>query len=125
MNVAPDELVVVYNVKGLVDEMINYDTVITIEPWRKGIERVEAFRQNPVAMGEYISYLRTHLAIVFFAPMVIGGILRLFLINATLNFTVYASFLKSRVLIMYGIFVVFDIFFYISLKNKFVREVGL
>jgi hypothetical protein len=78
-----------------------------------------------LSMEEYKSYLRTHLAIIFFAPMVIGGFLGLFLINSTLNFTVYASFLKGRVLIMYGIFVVFDILFYISLKNKFFRGVGV
>jgi hypothetical protein len=303
LDIAPDELVVVYNEKGLADKTINYDTVITIEPWRQGIDRAMAFHQNPVSIGEFLSrlgdtqriifkankttamnynfinsygnvefdrvmanivddsvdkrihaqrdtaylfnlkngegdkifaalldvlreknnadsslwansetqfveeggvtfldrhkaeslrpiyqaerfaiafridgfllfaltflgvlfllsssivlyykvatdideekehaalltkiglttgeyksYLRTHLAIIFFAPMIIGGFLGLFLINATLNFTVYASFLKSRVLIMYGIFVVFDIFFYISLKNKFYRGVGL
>ena len=303
MDIAPEELVVVYNVKGLADKMINYDTVITIEPWRQGIERADTFLQKPVTMdkfismlghtqrlvfqsnkttamysnfmnsygnaefvgfmanivddsvyesihgqsdtaylfnlkggdgdkifaallnvlreknnadsslwvssetqfiereggayidrdkaeslrpiykaerfaikfrmdgfllfamiflgflfllsssivlyykvatdideekehaalltkigltvGEYKSYLKAHLAIVFFAPMVIGGLLGLFLINATLNFTVYASYLKIRVIMMYGIFVVFDIFFYMSLKNKFMREVGL
>ena len=75
--------------------------------------------------GEYKSYLRTHLAIVFFAPMVIGGVLGLFLINGMLNFTVYANYLKSQVLMMYGIFVVFDVLFYLSLKNKFIRGVGL
>lgn len=303
MNIAADELVVVYNVKGLADETINYDTVITVEPWREGIDRSDAFLKNPVnvdkflsmlgdtqrlvfegnkttamyynfinsygieefkgvaanivddsvyasisaqrdrvylfnlksgdgdkifsallnalreknkadlslwtnpetrfveredgvyidredvetlrpiykaerfsiafringfllfaltflgflfllsssivlyykvatdideekeqaalltkiglTMREYRSYLSTHLAVVFFAPMVIGGILGLFLINSTLNFTIYASYLKSRVFMMYCIFVVFDIFFYMSLKNKFIREVGL
>jgi hypothetical protein len=303
MDIAPEELVIVYNVKGLDEDMINYDTIITIEPWRQGIERADAFLQNPVNMdnfltvlgdtqrlifernkttamycnfinsygnaefvgfianivddsvyesihaqrdtvylfnlkngdgdkifaalldvlreknnadsslwtspevpfiereggayierdkveslrpiykaerfaakfrmdgfllfamtflgflfllsssivlyykvatdideekeqaslltkigltrGEFSSYLKTHLAIIFFAPMVIGGFLGLFLINTTLNFTVYASYLRSRVLIMYGIFVVFDIFFYMSLKSKFIRELGL
>ncbi|MDF2717556.1 MAG: putative transporter, permease component [Paenibacillus sp.] len=301
LDIAKDELVIIYNVKGMADEPINYDTVIPIEPWRQGIDRGNAFRQNPVSMGEFLSklgdtqrfvyernkttamyhnftnsygtiefpvvmanivddsvyekiqaqretaflfnlksgdgdhifatlldalreknnadsslwvspetkfvdreggtyidrdkaesmrpiykaerfaiafringfllfaltflgylfllsssivlyykvatdideekeqaalltkigltkreyksYLQTHLAIIFFAPMVIGGILGLFLLNTSLNFTVYASYLKSRVLIMYGIFVVLDIFFYLSLKNKFIRGV--
>ncbi|GGA32076.1 ABC transporter permease [Paenibacillus physcomitrellae] len=75
--------------------------------------------------AEYKAYLRTHLAIIFFAPMVIGGGLGLFLIDAALNFTVYAGYLKGRVLLMYGIFVLFDILFYLSLKKKFIRGVGL
>ncbi|RAU99169.1 ABC transporter permease [Paenibacillus sp. YN15] len=75
--------------------------------------------------AEYRAYLRTHLAIIFFAPMIIGGLLGLFLITTALNFTVYSAYLKSRVFLMYGIFVVLDIFFYLSLKNKFVRGVGL
>lgn len=75
--------------------------------------------------GEYRAYLRTHLAIIFFAPMVIGGLLGLFLINSTLNFTVYSGYLKSRVLMMYGVFVVFDIFFYLALRRKFVRGIGV
>lgn len=73
---------------------------------------------------EYNSYLRTHLAIVFFAPMVIGGVLGLFFINSMQNFTVYANYLKGQVLMMYGVFVVFDVLFYLALKNKFVRAVG-
>jgi ABC-type antimicrobial peptide transport system permease subunit len=74
---------------------------------------------------EYKSYLNIHLATIFFAPMVIGGILGLFLVNTSLIFTVYKSYLMGKVAIMYGVFVILDIFFYMSLKRKFVRGIGI
>ncbi|MNO17146.1 ABC transporter permease protein YxdM [compost metagenome] len=88
-------------------------------------EQAELLNKIGLTAGEYKAYLRTHLAIIFFTPMVVGGLLGLFLINSTLNFTVYSGFLKSRVLMMYGVFVVFDICFYLSLKRKFIRGMGI
>lgn len=87
-------------------------------------EQSELLTKIGLTAGEYKAYLRTHLAIIFFAPMVVGGLLGLFLMNSALNFTVYSGFLKSRVLMMYGVFVVFDIFFYLSLKRKFIRGIA-
>jgi hypothetical protein len=78
-----------------------------------------------LTMKEYKAYLGKHLAIIFFAPMFIGGVLGLFLINSTLSFTVYSSYLMNRVIIMYCIFVAFDILFYMSLKKKFLKSIGL
>ncbi|MFC5649577.1 hypothetical protein ACFPYJ_10615 [Paenibacillus solisilvae] len=88
-------------------------------------EQAELLTKIGLTAAEYKAYLRTNLAIIFFAPMVVGGILGLFLINSTLNLTVYSAFLKSRVFMMYGVFVVLDICFYLSLKRKFIRGIGI
>lgn len=88
-------------------------------------EKIALLQKIGLLGSECRSYLHKHLAILFFAPLVIGGVVGLFLVYLTLTFTVYAGYLMGQVGMMYGLFVLINILFYLSLRKKFIREVGL
>lgn len=46
LDVKPDALLLVYNKSADAEEPINFDTVITIEPWREGVTHAEKFRET-------------------------------------------------------------------------------
>ncbi|HYE84108.1 MAG TPA: ABC transporter permease [Clostridia bacterium] len=48
IDLAPEEILILYNEPELAAKPITYDTLITIEPWREGIDRANAFRDNPL-----------------------------------------------------------------------------
>ncbi|WP_018211760.1 FtsX-like permease family protein [Desulfitobacterium hafniense] len=52
LDVKADELLLVYNSSARAIEPIDFDTVITVEPWREGVTRAESFGANR-HIGEY------------------------------------------------------------------------
>lgn len=88
-------------------------------------ERITLMKKIGLTMAECKSYLQSHLAILFFAPMLIGGIPALILLHASMGFTVYAGYLMLQVLGLYVLFVLMNGLFYLSLRKKFFRGVGL
>ncbi|QKS46338.1 ABC transporter permease [Paenibacillus cellulosilyticus] len=88
-------------------------------------ERMILLKKIGLTMAECKSYLQSHLAILFFAPMLIGGIPALILLHASVGFTVYAGYLMLQVLGLYVLFVVMNGLLYVSLRKKFFRGVGL
>lgn len=88
-------------------------------------EHITLLRKIGLTSTECKSYLQKHVAIVFFAPLVIGGIIGLFFLNSALSFTVYVGYLMVRVGMMYGVFVLLDILLFLSLRKKFLRGAGL
>lgn len=65
LEVAPNELVLVVNRKEMAEEKIDYDTAIMTEPWREGVNRAEAFLQNPVPMDAFLANLGTTQRLVY------------------------------------------------------------
>jgi len=57
LDVKPDELLLAYNVRGTALEPVTFDTLITVEPWRQGINRAESFGANPRGMAAYAATL--------------------------------------------------------------------
>lgn len=57
LDVKADELLLVYNSSADAQEPINFDTVITIDPWREGVTHAEAFGANPTDMDTFVGTL--------------------------------------------------------------------
>ncbi|WP_368489685.1 FtsX-like permease family protein [Clostridium sp. BJN0013] len=57
LDVKPDELLLVYNSSAKAQEFIDFDTVITIEPWREGVTHAEAFGANSTDMDTFVRKL--------------------------------------------------------------------
>ena len=57
LDVKADELLLVYNSSARAIEPIDFDTVITIEPWREGVTRAESFGANPTDMDTFVGTL--------------------------------------------------------------------
>lgn len=57
IDVKPDELLLVYNSSANAKEPVDFDTIITIEPWRKGVTRAETFEKNPADMNTFVGKL--------------------------------------------------------------------
>ncbi|RAP73400.1 FtsX-like permease family protein [Paenibacillus montanisoli] len=88
-------------------------------------EKISLLKKIGLTGAECRSYLQAHLAILFFTPLVIGGIPVLFLLHASFGFTVYAGYLMARVLMLYGLFALMNTVFYLTLRKKFFRGAGL
>lgn len=88
-------------------------------------ERVALLKKIGLTVRECKSYLQSHLAILFFAPMLIGGIPALILLHASVGFTVYAGYLMLQVFGLYAIFMLLNGLFYMSLRTKFLKGTGL
>jgi hypothetical protein len=88
-------------------------------------EQVDLLRKIGLTVRECRSYLQTHIAVIFFAPLLFGGVLGLYLVNNFVSFTPYRAVLVSRVAIMYGAVVLLDIMFYFSLRKRFFNDVRL
>ncbi|APM40872.1 ABC transporter permease [Clostridium kluyveri] len=57
IDVKPDELLLVYNSSAKAQEPIDFDTVITIEPWREGVTHAEAFGAKSTDMDTFVRKL--------------------------------------------------------------------
>lgn len=57
INLQPDELLLAYNQKALADAPVDYDTLITVEPYLQGTERADGFRDNPTDMDSFAAAL--------------------------------------------------------------------
>jgi ABC-type antimicrobial peptide transport system permease subunit len=69
------------------------------------------------------SYLTTHLAILFFTPLLIGITLGTIYMHAELLFSPYVGYMMSFIWILTGVVVVLDVLLYLSLRKRFFREV--
>jgi ABC-type antimicrobial peptide transport system permease subunit len=88
-------------------------------------EQVDLLKKLGLTVRECRSYLQTHIAIIFFAPLLFGGMLGLYLVDNFVSFTSYRTVLVSRVAIMYGAVVLLDILLYFSLRKRFFNDVRL
>lgn len=88
-------------------------------------EQVDLLGKIGLTTRECRSYLQRHIAIIFFAPLLFGGLLGLNLVDNFVSFTTYRAILVSRVAIVYGAVVLLDIMLYFSLRKRFFHDVGL
>ena len=88
-------------------------------------ETLNQFRRIGLTTKECRKYISTHLAIVFFLPILVGGIAGLFLVAQLAVFQtiatkqMWATF--SKVLLMYKIIVLFVTMLYFLLRRKFLK----
>ncbi len=87
------------------------------------MQQVNLLKRVGMTNAECRSYLQNHLAILFFAPLLLGGLLGLNLVNDFLAFTSYSGLIMLRVFAMYSAVALFDIVLYMSLRKRFFREV--
>lgn len=90
-------------------------------------EQVALLKKIGLTVAECKSYLQTHLAVVFFAPLLLGGLFGIFFLSsawagAGANMS---GFLMGRVGLMYGVFALLDVLFYMALRKKFFRGVRI
>lgn len=57
LNLATDEMLLVYTNRQNSERPMDFDSVITVEPWREGIVRGDAFRSDPTDMRSFIDSL--------------------------------------------------------------------
>ncbi|EHQ90680.1 putative permease [Desulfosporosinus youngiae DSM 17734] len=57
LDVMPDELVQVYNSSARAQEPLNYDTVITVQPWRQGVTQAQSFGTGPTDRDTFVASL--------------------------------------------------------------------
>ncbi len=88
-------------------------------------EQVNLLKKVGLTVDECRSYLQTHTAIIFFTPLVLGGLLGLYLVNDFVSFTPYSGILMLRVAAMFSAVALVDILLYFSLRKRFFREVGI
>ncbi|BAE85465.1 hypothetical protein SDC9_10920 [bioreactor metagenome] len=69
------------------------------------------------------SYLTTHLAILFFTPLVIGVILGTIYMHAELEFSPYAGYMMGFIWMIIGVVAVLDVLLYLALRKRFFRGV--
>ncbi|WP_308637152.1 FtsX-like permease family protein [Paenibacillus silvisoli] len=103
--------------------VVLYYKIVTDIDEEKG--KIALLKKIGLTAAECRKYLQAHLAILFFTPLLIGGIPVLFLLHASFGFTVYAGYLMVRVLLLYGLFALMNTAFYRSLRKTFFRGVGL
>ncbi|SEO82222.1 FtsX-like permease family protein [Paenibacillus sp. OV219] len=88
-------------------------------------EQIALLKRIGLTVAECKSYLQMHLAVVFFAPLVIGGILGIYFLSFAWSGANMAWFLFGRVGLMYGAFALLDVLFYMALRKKFFRSVRI
>lgn len=90
-------------------------------------ENIKLLKKIGLTAQECRTYLQTHVAIIFFFPLILGGVLGLYLNYRFFSSgtALYAGYLVSRVAMMYGGMAIFGFFLYVALRKRFFRDVRL
>ena len=86
-------------------------------------DHVTQLKRIGLTLRECKRYLSSHIAIVFYLPLFLGGVLGLSLTYSFVSAVDEAWFLTSRVAIMYSFVVVFGTLVYGTLRRKFFKDV--
>ncbi len=87
--------------------------------------QVELFKKIGLNNDECKSYLSKHTGIIFFTPLVMGGIIGIFYNYFFFYNAPMRGYLLMVVLVMYFGFVVFDVLFYFIVRRSLIKNVGL
>ncbi len=88
-------------------------------------EQLSLLKKIGLTLKECRSYLQTHIAVIFFSPLVLGGAFGLYLVNSFVSFTVYRGSLMLSVATMFLAVAVVDILLFFSLRRRFFRDVSI
>lgn len=88
-------------------------------------EKVALLRKIGLTAAECRAYVQKHLAIVFFAPLLIGGLPVLYYLYLGFEFTAYVGFIMGRIGLMYAAFALLNVLFFAALRKRFFRGAGL
>jgi ABC-type antimicrobial peptide transport system permease subunit len=90
-------------------------------------ESISMYKKIGLTMRECRAYIQTHLGIVFFFPLVLGGVLAILLI--TMLFETQQAFntwhYMRYIFVMYGGILLFNAGLYAALRKRFFRTVGV
>lgn len=99
--------------------VLYYKIVTDIEDEK---EQIKSFKRIGLTTNECKSYLQTHIKILFFTPLLLGGLLGLYFIYISFVFTSLVGHMQSLIFIAYIIFLLFGVLLYLQLKKKFIRQ---
>lgn len=87
--------------------------------------QIELFNKIGVNRKESEKYIRNHTAFIFFTPLVLGGGIGLLYTYAFFH-SLPTSLVHELILIvlgMYGLFIIYDILFYLYIKTSLIRKI--
>ncbi len=88
-------------------------------------QQIELFKKIGLNKEECKSYLAKHTAVMFFAPLVLGGGVGMFYNYFFFYQAPNRNYLLMIVLIMFACFVVYDVIFYFIVRRSLVKNVGV
>ncbi len=87
--------------------------------------QIDLLKKIGITAEECRKYLKKHLGIIFFAPLLFGGSIGLYMVNNFVSFTTLRGALMLRVTLMFAVVSLVNVALYFSLKKKFFEEIGI
>lgn len=88
-------------------------------------EQFQLFQKIGLTRVECIRYLYKHTAVLFFTPLLFGGVIGLFYNYFFFYNIPNRNYLLMVVLIMFLCFVIYDVIFYILVRKNLVKKIGI